>query len=225
MARSPSGSAIRTGRHRLALALLAVVGLAAPGGRATAADPAPAVPGFPESEPPPGVPALPPDLPTPERLTAPETPGDIRDGHARRSIAAGVRYLQRIQQRDGRIGTKGKVLNFKYPVGQTALALLAMLEAGVPPEDPHVRAAFHYAFETPTDHTYEVALQAMVLAKLPKDKLRRGQRRAMEKLLSRLVDAQAADGMWTYWLLDPRRVPGGERGPWGRIVGLSLIHI
>lgn len=152
-------------------------------------------------------------------LTMPKTPNDIRDAHVQVSIAHGIRYLQGIQQSDGLIGTTGNVLNFKYPVGQTALALLAMLEAGTPLTDRHVQRAFNYVFETPTDHTYEVALQAMVLAKLPNDRLGRSERRAMERLLKRFVDGQARDGMWTYWLMDPRKVPGLERGPWGRIVG------
>jgi len=152
-------------------------------------------------------------------FAGPVVPNTVRDTHVEKSIALGVRYLKRSQSRDGRIGTKGRVFNHCYPVGQTALALLAMLEAGLPVTDPSARKALSYAFETPTDHTYDVALQAMVLAKLPKDKLGRSQRRTMELLLKRFVDWQADDGMWTYWLMDPRRVPGAERGRRGRTVG------
>ena len=153
------------------------------------------------------------------KLSAPRTPGEITDAHAQLSIQYGIKYLKSIQSRDGRIGVRGRVMNFTYPVGQTALALLAMIEGGTPLEDPRARAAFTYITETPVDHTYEVALISMVLAKLPKDKTGRSERRAMEGLMKRFVSAQAADGMWTYWLLDPRKVPGGEKRGWGRVVG------
>jgi len=146
-------------------------------------------------------------------------PNSIGDADVQKRIDAGIKYLKSIQARDGRIGTRGRVFNMTYPVGQTALALLAMLEAGVPIADPSVRLAMNYAFETPTDHTYEVALQAMVLAKMPKDRRTRSHRRAMERVLKRLVDWQADDGMWTYWLVNPRNVPGHERGRRGITVG------
>ena len=146
-------------------------------------------------------------------------PNKIGDADVQRRIDAGVKYLKSIQSRNGRIGTKGRVFNMTYPVGQTALALLAMLEAGVPMTDPSARRALSYAFETPADHTYEVALQAMVLAKLPKDKRGRSHRRSMEQVLKRLVDWQADDGMWSYWLVNPRNVPGIERGGRGITVG------
>jgi len=146
-------------------------------------------------------------------------PNKIGDADVQKRIALGVKYLKSIQSRDGRIGTKGRVFNMTYPVGQTALALLAMLEAGVPLGDPSARRALSYAFDTPTDHTYEVALQAMVLAKMPRDKRGRSHRRSMEQVLKRLVDWQAADGMWTYWLTNPRHVRGNERGRRGITVG------
>ena len=164
---------------------------------------------------------LPGDAPIPKKLVAPKTPNDIRDAHVRVIINRGLTYLKSLEKRNGLIGTERKVFNGRYPVGQTALAMLAMLEAGVPWNDPHIRAAMTYTFETPTDRTYDIALQAMVLSRLPRDKLGRTQRRAMASLMQRFVDAQAADGMWTYWLLDPRRVPNGERHSWGKVVGVN----
>ncbi|NLX58375.1 MAG: DUF4159 domain-containing protein [Phycisphaerae bacterium] len=152
-------------------------------------------------------------------LKMPKTPMEITDAHVQASLEQAARFLRSKQASDARIGATGKVLNFAYPVGQTGLALLAMLEAGVTLDDPALRAAFTYVMETPTDHTYEVAIQAMVLAKLPKDSLGRSERRAMEALLRRFVEWQAQDGMWTYWLLDPRRVPPAEHSGWGRVVG------
>ena len=166
-----------------------------------------------------GTARLPQDEPIPPKLTMPKTPNEIRDAHIRVVLDAAIKYLKSIEKRNGVIGTDGHVFNHTYPVGPTALGLLAMIEAGVPMNDPHVRAAYKYVFETRTDHSYEVALQAMVLARQPSDRVGRSERRAMELLLKRFVDWQATDGMWTYWLLDPREVPAGERGGWGRLVG------
>jgi hypothetical protein len=166
-----------------------------------------------------GVGKLPPDAPIPPKLTMPKTPNEMRDAHIRMSIEAGVKYLKSIEKRNGVIGTDGRVFNHTYPVGPTALAVLAMIEAGVPATDPNLQAALKYVLETKTDHTYELALLAMVLARQPVDVANRSDRRAMELLLKRFVDWQATDGMWTYWLLDPRDVPQGERGGWGHLIG------
>ncbi|MBN2583078.1 MAG: DUF4159 domain-containing protein [Planctomycetes bacterium] len=156
---------------------------------------------------------------TAEKLSMPRRPTDITDAHVRMSIDYGIRYLKSLQSRDGRIGTRNDVMNYSYPVGQTALALLAMLEGGLTLEDRNARAAYTYVAENPVDKTYEVALIAMVLAKLPKQQNDRGKQKTMEKLVARFADSQATDGMWTYWLLPPNKVPPREKGGWGRVVG------
>lgn len=51
-----------------------------------------------------------------------------------------------------------------YPGGVTALVTLALLNAGVPPDEPHMQKALDYVRSMAQEKTYCVALQTMVLA-------------------------------------------------------------
>src|SRR5262249_26651536 len=48
--------------------------------------------------------------------------------------------------------------------GPTCLAVLALLTAGVPPDDPLIEKALAYIRSLPPEQTYTTALQTMVLA-------------------------------------------------------------
>ncbi len=163
------------------------------------------------------------DAPSSSQKAAPQPPiiwslADVRDEDIRSAIDRAVAFLKSQQTTDGYIGPYPKtshILNLSYPVGTTALALLAMLEAGVPRQDPAVRSAMNFVMETPTEHTYDLSVMAMMLAQMPADAGTRSNRRAMETILKKMVDWQAADGMWGYWIADPAKVNAGERSLWG----------
>jgi hypothetical protein len=88
------------------------------------------------------------------------------------SIDKGVRYLKKQQHKDG--DWEGIVLGDIAGLkgGVTSLATLALLNAGLKPDDPAVARALEYLRKLGTpEKTYVVALQTMVLAEArdPKD--------------------------------------------------------
>lgn len=113
--------------------------------------------------------------------------------HVRAAIERGVQFLQRNQRRDGRFpeheGQAG---------GVTALCTLALLNCGVPPEDPAVDRALSYLRGIEPDKTYAVALHAMALcAGTP----RRDQaliRRDVKWLEEKQIRLGEARGGWSY---------------------------
>jgi hypothetical protein len=82
---------------------------------------------------------------------------DITAEQVRAAIEKGVAYLQREQHEDGSwpdpVG---------YPGGITSLCTLALLNCGVPAQDPHVQNAVNYLRKAKPQMTYSTALQTMV---------------------------------------------------------------
>lgn len=76
-----------------------------------------------------------------------------------------VKYLVKQQNPQG--NWEGVVLTFLADMdgGATALCVLAMLEAGVPANDPALKKALEYLEKLPPKRTYVVSLQTQVLAK------------------------------------------------------------
>ncbi len=105
-------------------------------------------------------------------LTVSVTPiarADITADEVRQAIDRGVAYLKQQQQADGRWADwPGK------DGGVTALCTLALLSAGVPPEDDTIQRALTWLRARRLKDTYTVALQTMVfcLAEPEKDRLR-----------------------------------------------------
>jgi hypothetical protein len=97
-------------------------------------------------------------IPTPP-VAAQEQEEDLVEP-VRRAIARGVKFLK-AQQKGGdweHRSVQGK------PGGVTALALLALLQAGVPPEDEAIQDGLKYLRKLDFDSTYVVSLQTMVFA-------------------------------------------------------------
>jgi hypothetical protein len=108
----------------------------------------------------------------------------------RKAIDKGVAYLRR-EQRQGNWDVEGDKI--ARPGGWTALALLALLNSGVPPEDPAIQKGLAYLRSIPPAQTYVVGLQTMVFAQA---------RQAVDaERIQRNVDwlltARMADG-WSY---------------------------
>ncbi len=80
----------------------------------------------------------------------------------KKSINRGVQYLRQSQQKDGSWKTAFILLDFRG--GETALAVLALLNSGVPVNDPVVKDGLTFLRGLESDRTYVRALQTMALA-------------------------------------------------------------
>jgi hypothetical protein len=80
----------------------------------------------------------------------------------RKAIQGGIKYLRSQQLADG--SWEIYQISTLQPGGTTALALLALLNAGVPPEDKMVKKGLEYLRKIDSKHTYVTSLQTMVYA-------------------------------------------------------------
>lgn len=80
------------------------------------------------------------------------------------ATAKAVAFLKS-QQRDGK-WEKSIFRGNSYPGGMTALAMAALLEAGVKPDDEAITRGIDYIRKLPARDTYVVALQTLVLSQV-----------------------------------------------------------
>src|SRR5262245_26120618 len=88
----------------------------------------------------------------------------------RAAIDRGVRYLRRVEKGNGH--WESDQLAMIYPGGQSTLAMLALLNSGVPPTDPIILRGLEYLRSVEPRHVYVVGLQTMVFAEAgdPRDR-------------------------------------------------------
>ena len=123
----------------------------------------------------------------------PTARADITADEVRQAIEQGVAYLKQQQHTDGRWSDwPGK------DGGVTALCTLALLNAGVPPEDPTIQRALGWLRARRLKDTYTVSLQTMVfcLAEPEKDRLRIEQNVRFLEVAQ--VTTEAFRGTWGY---------------------------
>ncbi|HSW46945.1 MAG TPA: DUF4159 domain-containing protein [Phycisphaerae bacterium] len=108
-----------------------------------------------------------------------------------RAVEAGKQYLLANQRSSGAWPELSG-----YDGGSTALATLALLNAGLPPNDPRMQAALHVVQSIPLQRTYVVSLKAQALAAADPKTYREQIRTAADWL----VQAQRSNGMWGYLL-------------------------
>jgi hypothetical protein len=109
------------------------------------------------------------------------------------SIERGVAFLKREQQ------PRGNWNEFPgYDGGVTSLCALALLNSGVPADDPTVRQALNYIRSLQPDKTYTVSLQTMALcaAEPKKDMLQI--RRNIKWLEEKQIKEGQRKGAWSY---------------------------
>jgi hypothetical protein len=110
-----------------------------------------------------------------------------------KAIDKAVAYLKRTQTKQGNWPTHWKN---RYLVGECALPAYALLEAGVPADDPAIQkaAAFIRPKALKTDGTYEISLAILFFDRLgdPKDK------KLIQSLALRLIAGQHYTGGWSY---------------------------
>ncbi len=123
----------------------------------------------------------------------PAARADITAEEVRQAIDQGVAYLKREQLADGRWSDwPGK------DGGVTALCTLALLSAGLPPDDPNIQRALAWLRARRLKDTYTVSLQTMVfcLAEPEKDRLRIEQNVRFLEIAQ--VTAEGFRGTWGY---------------------------
>ena len=113
---------------------------------------------------------------------------EITGEQVRQAIARAIEYLKATQRADGR-----------WPEayqegGITAIATLALLNAGVPANDPALRRAIEMVRALHNQYVYTTALKIQVLAAADPVRFRREIAAAADWLRS----AQLPNGMWTY---------------------------
>jgi hypothetical protein len=112
-----------------------------------------------------------------------------------RAIDRGVAFLKKVQTKQGDFGWK-MTNDGRFLVGQCALPAYALLEAGVPPDDPVIqKAAAYLRPRVPlTDRTYELPLAILFFDRLgdPKDKT------LIQMCALRLIAGQHRSGGWAY---------------------------
>jgi hypothetical protein len=128
---------------------------------------------------------------------AEDKPKELLVDQVRKAIDRGIQYLRDKEKGNGNwegvdkssIGMQG---------GWTSLAMLALLNAGVKPDDPIIQRSLEYLRSIEPSQTYVVSLQTMVFAEVgrPEDKAR------IQRNADWLIDAMVRDGGrckgWTY---------------------------
>ncbi|MBY0229157.1 MAG: hypothetical protein K2W96_07770, partial [Gemmataceae bacterium] len=148
------------------------------------------------------------------------------------AVAKGVRYLKSAQLPSGTWGDT-------HPAGLAALGALALIESGVPENDPHVAKALKFVREAvpSLEKTYELAVAVLLM-----DRLRhREDDGRVRSMLLRLAAGQTVAGGWSYScpLVPPEEErplllalklaapdkPAGlfVQGPGGRPLGLLFV--
>lgn len=127
---------------------------------------------------------------------AAETKKEPLVDQVRKAIDRGVQYLRDIERGNGHWEVD-ELLRQARPGGESCLAMLALLNAGVKVEDPIIQRGLNYIRGLPPRHTYVVGLQTMVFAAVgdPKDRAK--------------IQANVN------WLLKTRVTKGGQFIGWG----------
>jgi uncharacterized protein DUF4159 len=120
---------------------------------------------------------------------------EVTDKVVSEAIGKAIRWLRKTQAADGRfIGP----YEGSYPLGETAMALLAMRHAGVSLENPSVARGMKLLLEGKSAKVYVNSLIAQVLATVPRNRQTLAMKQKLRSLSSWLSQAQNRNGMWTY---------------------------
>jgi hypothetical protein len=138
---------------------------------------------------------------------------DVTAEQVREAIDRAVAYLQRQQQPDGSFRPGYE----QYRGGVTALCTLALLNAGVAPDDVDVKRALDYLEKIRPEKTYVVSLQIMAFAKASPERYRSQIARNVAWLEKTQITQDETRGAWSY--------PGLGRGdPSNSQFALLALH-
>ena len=126
----------------------------------------------------------------------------VTNEQVQQAIERGIASVRNAQGADGHWQAYGS-----YKAGSTALALLAMINAGVPVNDAAVAKGLRALVASPNDMTYVVSLKCQALAAADPDG--KVYAKQLQEAADWLVKSQLDNGMWTY---SPGRRAGVGRG-------------
>ncbi|HVU89666.1 MAG TPA: DUF4159 domain-containing protein [Pirellulales bacterium] len=125
---------------------------------------------------------------------APPARADVTAEQVREAIDRGVTYLRRQQFPDGSWQEIAPIM----AGGVTSLCTLALLNAGVPKDDPQIQAALNILRQIPAVSNYPTALQTMVFAIAEPEKDIQLLRRNVRWIEEQQKRDAAHRGMWSY---------------------------
>jgi len=124
----------------------------------------------------------------------------------RKAIAGGVKFLREGQRPDG--SWELNVTSVGHPGGSTSLALLALLNSGVPPNDPVITRGLSYLRNLEQSTTYVRALQTMVFVEAGYSEDRERVQKNVDWLIAtRLLDEGRQLTGWSYGRRDAGGLP------------------
>jgi hypothetical protein len=114
----------------------------------------------------------------------------------RDAIQSGIQFLRDVERGTGRWETGGDAV--QAPGGTTSLAMLALLNSGIKPNDPMIERGLGYLRTVEPERTYVVGLQTMVFAAAgrPEDKERI--QRNVDWLVQAAIKPNATFVGWNY---------------------------
>ena len=119
---------------------------------------------------------------------------EVTAEQVRKAIDRGANFLLEQQRPDGSWSDAA----IAQPGGVSALCTLALLNAGVEPDDPRMQKALNYLRTIRPERTYVVALQTMVLARAEPDRDRGLILRNVTWLERTQISEGPFKGAWTY---------------------------
>jgi hypothetical protein len=123
---------------------------------------------------------------------------EVTPDEVRQAIDRGVRFLKGQQQADG-AWSEDPPFSVMWPGGVTSLCTLALLNAGVEPDDPAIQNALRRLRGFRTEKTYVVALQTMVFARAEPERDRLLIARNVRWLEKTQLTGGPSPGAWTYF--------------------------
>ncbi|MBN1554536.1 MAG: DUF4159 domain-containing protein [Phycisphaerae bacterium] len=117
-----------------------------------------------------------------------QVPGQVTSRQVQAAVGKGIAYLRSRQGPNGAWPQSGPL------GGTTALCALALLQSGVPADDPAVKRSLEYLQTIPLERTYVAALMCQAYAAADPQKYAR----PLSRTARWLSEAQNSNGMWTY---------------------------
>ena len=129
-----------------------------------------------------------------------------------KTIERGVSYLRSTQRPNGSWPYEKR----EHVQGATALAVLALSEAGVPADDPAIVNGLQHVLSQPFTETYDAGCAAMAFVSVDPGRYIKGLAAARDYI----VASQNARGMWSYKLGSPLRTVGDNSNSQFAVLGL-----
>ncbi len=133
------------------------------------------------------------------------TRADVSSAQVASAIQKGLKRLRSMQDKDGSWAYRrfrGRVFrgSSRYTLGTTSLVVLAMLNAGVPPQDRDIQEGMAYIAKTDDEYVYSVSLKCQALSAYILADPKNGRRYLDElrKSATYLIKTQLDNGMWSY---------------------------